>query len=83
MVAKPDGTMCAIREQIIEDQASGLTIQFESMPGSDAPVRMRIFADNLPYGNREILFDQDGREAGAGTFLAGLCRPTWLTEVND
>jgi hypothetical protein len=80
MALKPNGGVCAIREQIIEDLASGLTFQFELKPGSDAPVRLRIFGD-LPFGNREILFDQDGVEAGAGTLLSGACRPSWLKEV--
>ena len=75
MAVKPNGGVCAIREQIIEDPVSGLTIQFVSMPESDAPVRMRIFGD-LPYGNREILFDKNGDEAGAGTAFGGSCHPS-------
>ena len=82
MALKPNGDMCAIREQIIEDPVSGLAFQFVSMPGSDAPVRLRIFG-NLAYGNREILFDKNGDEAGAGTALSGSCRPSWLCEVAD
>lgn len=80
MALKPNGGLCAIREQIIEDPVSGLTFQFEMKPGSDAPVRLRIFG-NLPFGNREILFDEDGKEAGAGTALVGSCRPSWLKQV--
>ena len=82
MAAKPNGGMCAIREQIIEDPVSGLTFQFVSMPGNDAPTRLRIFG-NLPHGNREILFDKNGDEAGAGTALNGSCRPNWLREISD
>ncbi len=82
MAVKPNGGVCTIREQIIEDPVSGLTIQFVSMPDSDAPVRVRIFG-NLPYGNREILFDKNGEEAGAGTAFGGSCRPGWLREVAD
>ncbi len=80
MAVKPNAQVCMIKEQIIEDPVSGLTFQFELKPGSDAPVRLRIFGD-LPHGNREILFDQDGVEAGAGTSLVGACRPSWLREV--
>ena len=80
MAVKPDGGICAIREQIIEDPASGLTFQFELKPESSAPIRLRVFGD-LPFGNREILFDRNGNEAGAGTSLIGSCRPTWLKEV--
>lgn len=80
MAAKPDGGLCSIREQIIEDPLSGLTFQFEFKPGSDAPVRMRVFGD-LPHGNREFLFDQTGAFAGTGTALSGSCRATWIKAV--
>ena len=79
---KPNGEICKIREQIIDDPATGLTFQFVSMPGSDAPVRLRIFGD-LPYGNREILFGPSGEEAGAGTLIVGSCSPSWLREVEN
>ncbi len=82
MAAKPNGNICRIREQIIEDQVTGLTLQFVQMPETDAPVRLRIFG-NFPHGNREILFDSDGNEAGGGTVLTGSCRATWIKEVAD
>ena len=82
MAIKPDGGMCHILEQIIEDPVSGLTIQFSLAPGTDAPVRVSIHGD-LPYGNREFLFNDKGAEAGAGTALAGSCRPSWLKEVGS
>lgn len=82
MAVKPNAQVCMIKEQIIEDSVSGLTLQFEFKPDSDAPVRLRIFGD-LPHGNREILFDRDGIEAGAGTSLAGACRPSWIKEVRS
>ena len=80
MAIKPNGGTCIIREQIIEDPGSGLTFQFELKPGSDAPIRLRIFGD-LPFGNREILFNSRGEEAGAGTALNGSCRPSWIRPV--
>ena len=80
MVAKPDGAKCAIREQIIEDPVSGLTLQFAFVPESDAPVRLRLFGP-LRHGNREFLFDKEGNEAGAGTTISGSCRPSWLRTV--
>lgn len=82
MAAKPNGGICTIREQIIEDSVSGLTFQFVAMPGSDAPTRLRIFG-GVTFGNREILFDKNGDEAGAGTAFSGSCRPSWLREVAD
>lgn len=82
MATKPDGKEWTIREQIIEDVVSGLTFQFIAMPGSDAPMRLHV-SGNLPYGNREFLFDRNGNEAGAGTAFRGSCRPSWLREVAD
>jgi hypothetical protein len=69
-----------VKEQIIED-ASGLTIQFEVVPNDTARYRLRLFGDSLPFGNREILFDVDGIEAGSGTAFCRGCKPTWLTEI--
>lgn len=82
MALKPDGAICEIREQIIEDPVSGLSFQFVYVPESDAPVRLRIVGD-LAFGNREILFDRNGAEAGAGTSLVGSCSPSWLKVVED
>lgn len=82
MAVKPSAGICQIREQIIEDKVTGLTLQFVHMPETDAPVRLRIFGD-FPHGNREILFDIEGNEAGGGTALTGSCRATWITEVAD
>jgi len=78
MALKPNGNMCGIREQIVEDVASGLILQFDCNNGRP---RLVIAGDSLPFGNREILFDQDGREAGAGTLLGEFRRPSWLKRV--
>jgi len=67
-----------VRQQVIEDPASGLTIQFKLMP--DGSPRLCIFGD-LPFGNREFVFDKDGVEAGAGTALTGPCKPSWIREI--
>jgi len=80
MALKPNGGVCSIREQIIDDPVSGLTLQFVHKPDSDAPFRLYIYG-NLPHGNREILFDANGAEAGAGTALTESCRPSWLKRV--
>ncbi len=74
--AQPDWS---VRQQIIEDEASGLTIQFEVMPSGER--KLRLFGGALPYGNREITFDSQGREVGAGTATTGPCKPTWITQV--
>jgi len=78
MASKPNGRLCSIKEQIIEDEVSGLTLQFEHC--DDGTSRLRIYGD-LPLGNREIYFDLNGDEGGAGTSLIGLCRPSWLHEI--
>jgi hypothetical protein len=81
MAVKPAGEMCAIREQIIEDPVSGLIFQIAHVSDDqEAPVRIKVFG-NLPYGNREFLFDRNGMLAGTGTALRGSCRATWLREV--
>jgi hypothetical protein len=80
MAIKPNGRLCEIREQIIDDPVSGLTFQFAYVTDSTAPVRLRIYGD-LPFGNREIVFDKNGNEAGSGTAVAGPCKATWLKEV--
>ena len=62
----------------MEDPASGLTLLFECEQGR---ARLVIVGKALPFGNREILFDDDGREAAAGTLLGSFRRPSWLTKV--
>jgi hypothetical protein len=78
MPVKPNGHLCGIREQIVEDLASGLTLQFECNNGK---TRLVIAGKSLPFGNREILFDDDGKEAAAGTLLGEFRRPSWLKGV--
>lgn len=83
MAIKPNGQLCSIKEQIIEDPVSGLTFQFAYVPDDrEAPVRLKVLG-NLPYGNREFLFSPDGAMAGTGTALRGSCNATWLKEVAD
>lgn len=78
MAKKPKAQDWTVKEQIIDDPASGLMIQFET--GADGLPRLRIFGE-LPFGNREFIFDPEGVEAGAGTVTVGACRPSWLREV--
>jgi hypothetical protein len=78
MPLKPNGAMCRVREQIIEDPASGLILQFEC---SDGRLRLTLAGGPLSVGNREILFDDQGREAAAGTLIGEFRRPSWLKGV--
>lgn len=83
MGIKEDAKNWTVKEQIIEDPASGLTIQFEVVSNDEeSPFRLRLFGD-LPYGNRELLFSCDGKKTGGGTLLAGLCKPTWLNAPEE
>ena len=75
MPLKPNGALCQVREQIIEDAASGLTLQFEC---DDGRLRLVIAGKVLARGNRELLFDEEGREAAAGTLIGEFRRPNWL-----
>ncbi|HEX2567304.1 MAG TPA: hypothetical protein VHL85_10630, partial [Burkholderiales bacterium] len=64
MPVKPNGALCSIREQIVEDPATGLILQFECQNNH---TRLVIAGASLPFGNREIIFDKEGKEAAAGT----------------
>ena len=79
MPIKPNGALCAIKEQIVEDLASGLILQFECHGGGQT--RLVIAGRALPFGNREIIFDDQGKEAAAGTLIGEFRRPSWLKEV--
>ena len=78
MPVKPNGSVCSIREQIVEDLATGLILQFECQEGR---TRLVIAGESLPFGNREIIFDKDGREAASGTLLGQFRKPTWLKRI--
>lgn len=62
--------MVKIKEQIIEDLASGLTMEFKVC--EDGEARMVLRSPTLPFNNREIHFDKDGQYVGAGTWLKQL-----------
>lgn len=79
MAIKPNGLLCNIREQIITDLVTNLTLQFETV--DDGTTRLRIYGDSLPLGNREIIFDKDGKESASGTALTDSCHATWLKGV--
>ena len=78
MPLKPNGALCRVREQIIEDPATGLILQFEC---EDGRLRLLLAGRAMSVGNREILFDDEGREAGAGTLVGEFRRPNWLKPV--
>ena len=55
-----------------------MTLQIECQNGR---TRLVIAGDALPFGNREIIFDNEGREAAAGTLVGEFRRPSWLRKV--
>jgi hypothetical protein len=79
MAAKPGGGTCLIREQIIEDKASGLTLHF--VLKDDGTARLYIIGDALPLGNRELVFDPEGNLGATGTALTEVSKPCWLKRV--
>ena len=56
-----------IKEQYINDPATGLTLIFEVVPSGEG--RLHILGDNLPLGNRDFQFSKDGSLVGTGTGL--------------
>ncbi len=84
MAVKDNANDWTIKEQIVEDLPTGLTFQFEKIEmDPSGPFRLRIFGESLPYGNREIIFSPDGTIEGGGTFMGGLCKPTWQTKIDE
>lgn len=75
MTLRPNAQNLMILEQIIEDAASGLTLQFERRESGE--FALNIFGD-IPFGNRTLVFDADGAFAGGGTHLGGCTRPNWI-----
>ena len=72
MTIKTGTKLLTLREQVIEDAVSGLTLKL--YVEQDGTSRLMIYGD-LPFGNREFIFDSQGKEAGAGTALTQMCRP--------
>lgn len=80
MAIKPEAKDWTVKEQIIEDLVTGLTFQFEIDEESTAPMRLKIYG-KFPFGNREIIFDKNGEEAGSGSLVSGHCRPSWKVDL--
>ncbi|MEX2246111.1 MAG: hypothetical protein WEC75_05445 [Dehalococcoidia bacterium] len=78
MAVKPHGLDCRIKEQIIEDEVSGLTLQFDALP--DGTFRLKISGD-FPFGGRDWIFNSEGEEAGGGVGTCCTPRPSWLSAI--
>ena len=77
MPVKPHAEPCRIREQIIEDLPSGLTLVFEAFEGG---MRMLIRGRMLRGGTRELVFDAHGSLVRVATY-EGEWPPRWLARV--
>jgi hypothetical protein len=74
---RADTFVVNIKEQVIRDEPSGLTLTF--WRDSSGMGRLQVTGD-LPFGNRDFLFNQEGDFDGAGTGVSGTC-PTGLRVV--
>jgi hypothetical protein len=69
MAIKPNAVTCWLREQIIEDLPSGITLRVEKRKDGS---RLTLVGRALPKGNREIVFDAEGRVVSVGPLLKNL-----------
>jgi len=76
MPVKPHAKPCWVREQIIEDLPSGLTLLFEAFDGG---TRLVIGGRAL-RGGREFMFDAQGSLVRISAFQ-GEWPPRWLARV--
>ena len=73
MDAPQSSQIWAVPQQIVEDPATGMTLQFSVSPSGEQT--LTVIGD-LPLGNREFIFARDGSLAGTG--LAPLHSPAAL-----
>ena len=55
---KQNAKTAKIKEQVINDLVTGLTLIFRVTPSGEA--RLHLLGDNLPFGNRDFQFDRNG-----------------------
>jgi len=67
---KPNAKTPKIKEQLINDEITGLTLIFRVTPHGEA--RLHLLGDILPFGNRDFQFDGSGELAGTGVGM-GVC----------
>lgn len=58
--------VCRIKEQVIEDKLTGLTLTFKLTASGEC--RVYVDGECLPNGHRVFEFDTDGTLAGRGSF---------------
>ncbi len=80
MAEKPQGRAGTVKEQIIEDPVTGLTLQFCV---DDKGYTKLVMLGDLPMGNREHIFYPDGRLMGSGTHITQCPTPSWISLVKE
>jgi hypothetical protein len=65
MAIKPKAGTCWVREQVVEDLPSGLTLRFEAR---ERGARL-VITGRVLRGDREIVFDGEGRAIAIGAAL--------------
>ncbi len=65
MLRRDAKTLC-VKEQVINDLATGLTSILRVKPDGEA--RIELSGDALPFRNRTPQFEESGRLAATGTF---------------
>ena len=81
MALKPGAKDCVVKEQIIEDLVTGLTIQIKKYSDESGGCQISIHGECLRFGNRDFIFNKDGEMTGTGTGTGQVCAPSWLQEV--
>jgi hypothetical protein len=66
---KPNAKLVKIREQIIDDPATGLMLVFR-VTQIDKEPSLQIIGSAFPFGNRDFQFNKKGEYIGTGTGLA-------------
>jgi hypothetical protein len=65
----PNAKVVKIKEQIINDLATGLMVIVRLTPSGEP--RLHLIGDTLPFGNRDFQFSEDGELVGTGTGTCG------------
>jgi hypothetical protein len=64
-----------VKNQLIDDDVSGLTFRFDILPSGE-PI-LKLYGAILPHGNRQIRFSPSGDLQHFATSVLGVERPNW------
>ena len=74
MVLRRHAKDWSIKEQLVNDSVTGLSLRFGVSEGHGVKFhKLTIIGDDLPFGNRDLYFTEDGLFDGGGTGTAGAC----------